>query len=225
MASVFLSYARGDDGRFVRRLYRDLRKAGFDVWFDMVSMPSRQLTFYQEIRDAIAAADRLVLVVGSHAVTSDYVNQEWRFACIDAQKCVSAVVRRDGQQPDGARIDGYDLIPEDLRAIHAEDFRDDKSYRSHLANLIRQLSEPAPRPGRLVGVPELPAHYIAPTARLRELRSLPLADLERPVVVTGAAARVGLQGMGGIGKTVLASALARTPDIRRVCLPESQTAR
>src|SRR5271157_288848 len=41
MTSVFLSYARGDDVEpfdpatsFVTRLYRDLKAAGFHVWFD-----------------------------------------------------------------------------------------------------------------------------------------------------------------------------------------------
>jgi hypothetical protein len=51
MTSIFLSYARDGDEAFVRRLHADLAKAGFDVWFDRVSMPSRQLTFHQEIRD------------------------------------------------------------------------------------------------------------------------------------------------------------------------------
>ena len=68
---VFLSYARRDDfdpadpttpldperfdpeRSFVARLYRDLTAQGFDVWFDRVSMPSRGLTFYQQIRDAV----------------------------------------------------------------------------------------------------------------------------------------------------------------------------
>jgi len=36
---LFLSYARDDDEPFVRRLYDDLIKAGFDVWFDRLSMP------------------------------------------------------------------------------------------------------------------------------------------------------------------------------------------
>ena len=31
----------------------------------------------------------------------------------------------------------------------------------------------------------------------------------KPVVITGASSRVGLQGMGGIGKSVLAAAVAR----------------
>ena len=57
MTSIFLSYARNDDEAFVHRLYADLTNAGFDVWFDRVSMPSRQLTFHQEIRDAIAARE------------------------------------------------------------------------------------------------------------------------------------------------------------------------
>lgn len=74
MPTVFLSYARGDDEPFVRRLYDDLTAHGFTVWFDRVSMPSRNLTFHQEIRDAIAARERLVLVVGPKAAVSDHVH-------------------------------------------------------------------------------------------------------------------------------------------------------
>jgi hypothetical protein len=59
MRTIFLSSARGDDEPFVRRLYDDLTVHGFDVWFDRVSMPSRQFTFFQEIRDASAARERL----------------------------------------------------------------------------------------------------------------------------------------------------------------------
>jgi hypothetical protein len=57
VTSIFLSYARNDDETSVRRLYADLTCARFEVWFDHVSMPSRQLTFHQEIRDAMAAHD------------------------------------------------------------------------------------------------------------------------------------------------------------------------
>ena len=55
MTSIFLSYARNDDETFARRLHADLTSAGFDVWIDRVCMPAQQLTFHQEIRDAIAA--------------------------------------------------------------------------------------------------------------------------------------------------------------------------
>jgi hypothetical protein len=82
--------------------------AGFDVWFDRVAMPSRLLTFHQEIRDAITACDRLVLVVGPNAVTSRYVKQEWRFAYYKAVKCVNPIVRLDGVDAAGKKIDAYD---------------------------------------------------------------------------------------------------------------------
>lgn len=41
MTSIFLSCARSDDEAFVRGLHADLMKAGFDAWFDRVSMPAR----------------------------------------------------------------------------------------------------------------------------------------------------------------------------------------
>jgi WD40 repeat protein len=225
MPSIFLSYARSDDEVFVHRLHADLTKAGFDVWFDRISMPSRQLTFHQEIRDAIAARDRLLLVVGPGVLTSDYVKQEWCFAYFEAGKCVNPIVRLDGRKDrgryaDGATsgdqvIDGYELLPEDLKLLHAEDFRDDAHYDAHLANLIQQLSEAIPPVGKLVAVPELPPSFIAQPDRIKALRDLLLVDLQKPVVVSGGAARVGLQGMGGIGKSVLASALAHRPEVRR----------
>jgi WD40 repeat protein len=213
-SKLFLSYARGDDEPFVRRLYDDLQSAEFDVWFDRPDMPSRLLTFYQEIRDAIAERDRVLLVVGPKAATSDYVNQEWRSA-LEMGKCVNPIVRLNGQGEDGGFIDGYSLVPEELRLIHAEDFRDDSRYEEHLENLVRQLAEPAPPLGKLVAVPTLPPHYRAQPERLKALRDALLVDLQKPVVITGAAARVGVQGMGGIGKSVLAAALARDQNVRR----------
>src|SRR5439155_17525340 len=94
---VFLSYARDDDEPFAHRLYADLTARGFDVWFDRVPMPSRQLTFHDEIRDAIAACERLIVVVGPKAMASDYVTQEWQFAYFAANKCVNPTVRPDGR--------------------------------------------------------------------------------------------------------------------------------
>jgi WD40 repeat protein len=206
---VFLSYARGDDEAFAQRLHIELTKAGFDVWFDRVSMPSRQLTFLQEIRDTIAACDRVLLVVGPRAVASDYVTQEWRFG-LEIGKGINPVVRLNPEKGDG-----YDLIPEELKLLHTEDFRDDSSFTKHFKNLVRQLSSPVAPPGQLIGVPTLPTHYQAQPERLKALKQQVLADIQRPLIVTGAAARVGVQGMGGIGKSVLAAALGRDLETRR----------
>lgn len=212
---VFLSYARDDDEPFVHKLRDDLAEAGFKVWLDRRSMSSRGLTFHQEIRDAIMESDRLILIVGPHALRSDYVTQEWQFAYFAANKCVNPIIRLDGKDADGRAVDGRALVPEDLKLLHAEDFRDDAHYMASLQNLIRQLSERLKPVGKLVAVPELPPGYRAQPERLRALRDLLLIDLRKPVVVSGATARVGLQGMGGIGKSVLANALAHHPEVQR----------
>ncbi len=211
MTKIFLSYARGDDGEpfapgssFVARLYRDLRHAGFDVWFDRVCMPSRNLTFLQEIRDVIASCDRLVLIVGPHAVASDHVRQEWQFAYFQSEKIVTPIIRA-GE---------LTLIPDELKLLHCEDFRRDADYSMHLQQLVRILTDQPPPLGKLIAVPGLPDHLLARTDRLIAVRDALRADLDRPVVVGGSAMHVGLHGMGGIGKSVLASVLAHDRKIR-----------
>jgi hypothetical protein len=80
MTSVFLSYARNDDEPFVRRLHADLKKAGFDAWFDKDDLRSRGLPFHQEIKDAVRLRDRLIYIGGPRATASPYVREEWQFA-------------------------------------------------------------------------------------------------------------------------------------------------
>ena len=106
MTTVFLSYGRGDDEPFVERLCQALKARGLDVWYDRESLSSRGRTFHQEIRDAIAARDRLVLVVGPHAVSSEYVRQEWQFA-LEADKVVTPILR----------IGDYPLVPDELKLL------------------------------------------------------------------------------------------------------------
>jgi len=97
---LFLSYARGDDEPFVKRLYAELTQAGFKVWFDRVSLPSRQLTFHQEIKDAILKeTDRLIYVAGPKAALSDYVRAEWQFALECDHVVVTPILRLGDYEP------------------------------------------------------------------------------------------------------------------------------
>src|SRR4029077_7562205 len=102
-STVFLSYARDDDERFVARLHADLTARGFDVWWDRVCMPSRGLMFNQEIRDAVDTAERLIEVIGPAAIRSPSVRQEWEYA-LSACKVVTPILR----------IGDYTLLPEEL---------------------------------------------------------------------------------------------------------------
>jgi len=53
---------------------------------------SRALTFLQEIRDAIHGPNRMVVVIGPKAVTSDYVRAEWQYALVE-DKAVAHILR------------------------------------------------------------------------------------------------------------------------------------
>jgi tetratricopeptide (TPR) repeat protein len=202
--TLFLSYARGDDEPFVARLNEDLTARGFDVWWDRMSMPARGLTFLHEIRDAIDARQRFVLVIGPKAVASDYVVAEWQHA-VTYGKAINPILR----------LDDFSLVPDELKSLHVEDFRDDARYAFHLENLVRQLLEPVAPMGRLVGLPSLPQHLLTRPDNVRSLKNSLLADLKRPEVVSGRATCIGIGGMGGIGKSVLANLLARDTEIRR----------
>lgn len=208
---VFLSYARADDNKdyddasksFMRRLYDDLTKANFEVWWDRKKLPTRALTFLQEIRDAVAASDKLVLVVGENALISDYVKAEWEFAL---SQCIPVIpILRQGE---------YTSIPDALKNYNAPDFRDDTKYKERLVDLVRILSEPTSPLGGLVGVPELPDNYIE-REMLNDVRSAVLIDSEKPVVVTAKQRTTTMHGVGGIGKSTLAAAVGRSCEIRR----------
>jgi WD40 repeat protein len=205
MTSVFLSYARADDESFVRRLHDDLCSQGFSVWWDRESLMSRGLTYHQEIKDAIREGiERLVYVAGPAAARSSHVREEWRIA-LDLDKHVIPILRA-GE---------FEEIPEPLQGLHCDDFRDDAKYVTQLAKLVENLRRPPPPLGALIGVPSLPAHFLGRPDLMRRVKDALLVDLQKPVVITAATSRVGVQGMGGIGKSVLAAALARDTGIRR----------
>jgi len=69
--------------------------------------------------------------------------------------------------------------------------------------------------GALHGVPPQRPHFQERPEELNELKRALLAETHGAVGITGAAQKLGLHGQGGIGKTVLAIALANDEDIRR----------
>jgi NB-ARC domain/TIR domain/APAF-1 helical domain len=211
---IFLSYARADDGEpfdpgtsFVARLYRDLTACDFDVWWDRERMPSRALPFPQEIQNAVEQCERLVFVAGPKATqASEWCSYEWRHA-LKFARAINPILRSCD----------FESLPSEMRFLDLDtrDFRDDSAYAGQLEALVRQLREPVAPMGKLIGVPSLPPHFLAQPDRLRALKEAVLADLHRAVVITPETARTGLHGMGGIGKSVLATTLALDAEVRR----------
>lgn len=206
MSGVFLSYARSDDEPYVRDLYNHLHAGGFDAWFDREHMPSRSLTFLQEIRDAIRARDRLLVILGPAAVKSDYVRAEWQAALVEG-KAVTPILR----------LGDYDLVPPELKNLHCPDVRTTRPVDAALAEVIRLLNEPVPPLGVLLGsMPAVPPHFQPRPDDLSQLAGTILYEVEHPVVLDPPQRTTLLHGMGGVGKSVLAAAFARATSTRRV---------
>jgi WD40 repeat protein len=67
----------------------------------------------------------------------------------------------------------------------------------------------------LYGVPELPRAFIPRPEYLTAIKDALLSEESNTVGITGKTLRVGLQGMGGIGKTTLAVALAHDLEVQK----------
>lgn len=199
---IFLSYVRSDDEPFVKRLYEDL-KDEFDVWWDRVSMPNRGPTFTQEIRDAIEQADRLLLVAGTGALSSDYVKYEWMYA-YEIGKAINIALRKCD----------YTDLPEELKNYDAPDFREDADYDERLQTLVRQMTEPVAPMGQFHDVPALPPHFLQRPDALDALRDLVIADVNKPTLITAEKRVTAVEGMSGIGKSGLATAFAHDRKVR-----------
>lgn len=199
---IFISYARADDEPFVEKLYHDL-KDEFDIWWDRETMSNRGKTFLQEIRDAIDWSDRLILIAGPGAFTSDYVRDEWQYAYA-TYKGINIVLR----------LGDYSDFPEQLSGFDAPDFRDNDDYDERLVTLRRQLSEPLAPVGAFHNVPALPPHFLNRPEALDTLRDLVIADVDKPTLISAENAITAVEGMGGIGKSALATAFAHDRKVR-----------
>ncbi len=208
LPSVFLSYARADDEALTRRLRDRLEDAGVSVWFDRDSLPSRGLTFVQEIRDAIHGRDRVVLVLGLAALSSQYVEAEWRYA-LEAAKVVIPVVT---DLPAGKGIE--DALPRELSRLQIVDARDRREAWV-VEELLRHLGMPEPRLGPLLHVPPPPPHYQPRRLAARRVESALQLDQAQRLTADVRERTMVLHGMGGVGKSVAAAAVARHIQVRR----------
>ena len=128
---VFLSHSVKDD-EFVRRLARDLVKAGFSVWVDLSHiMPGE--SFAQAIDASMRASRFVVVVMSPNYFQSAWTNHEYQSALAQELQMKANSVRvipllyRDCD------------IPPMLRTKVWVDFTDDHRYELVLGDLVRDL--------------------------------------------------------------------------------------
>jgi hypothetical protein len=186
-------------------LHGELTAVGFRVWWDRISMPSRSLTFHQEIRDAIEVHDRTIIILGPRAVTSEYVRAEWQYA-LAADKVVSPVLR----------LGTYDIVPPELKSLHCVNATEQRDEGEALAEIRRIAQEPPPPVGRPFHVPSPPPHFQPRVDQFTRFSSRFVLDEAERIALPSSRRTIVLQGMAGLGKSVLAASLAKATATRRL---------
>ena len=239
---VFVSYSREDETwrrRFAEMLSPLVRERRLEVWSD-----DRMVTGYEwrpQLAEAISRARAALLLVSPSFLASDFImDQELpaliqkgvRLAPVLVRPCLWQTVpvlkalqwahdpERDGPVSDSANQERQIVAAcLALNGLLAAD--------GTVAPLCMPILASA-GPGGAVsatagaGLGELhdvppPPRAAVPREELAGLRAAVLSGGDGVVGVTGAA--LGIYGQGGIGKTVLAAALARDEQVRR-CFPD-----
>jgi tetratricopeptide (TPR) repeat protein len=216
MHDLFLSYARNDDEPFVRRLYEALTARGLDVFFDRERLPNPGTEFPESLRNAVLSSKRLALIVGPVALESAFVTKEWRTAATSPD-CIPIIPLLRVPLSPGKPNEDFALLPEGMRKIDTIDFRDNKQFDEKLAYLVRQLSEEPGPPAQKHGLAwfKLPRGYVLRHDLWGELDTAVRGDAISEQVATSRERMTALQGMAGLGKTVMAAAYAQACAVRR----------
>jgi hypothetical protein len=76
---AFISYGRADSLAFGRKLYEQLLKVGFKIWFDQNDIPLG-VDFQNQIDDGIEKAHNFLFIIAPHSVNSPYCLKEIELA-------------------------------------------------------------------------------------------------------------------------------------------------
>jgi WD40 repeat protein len=231
---VFVSYAHEDKElcrRLVLMLGLVLRERGYGAWWDQTMVAG---AWRDQIYDSLDRAVASLLLVSEYSLTSEFIINE-ELPLLLARGRVAPVYARPCPWRSVSAIAGLQFLGSTERALTERRAGDLAAALTDLAQRApdflglptlmpgsltgaavaasiprTEAAVPSDRPGPLHGVPEIPTNYFARPAELDTLRALVLGDGR-----AGTGDAVGVQGTGGMGKTVLATALARDPTVRR----------
>jgi hypothetical protein len=195
--SVFISYARKDGAQLAKRLLGDLRREGFDVWLDTQEIAGGA-TWTREIEEALDSAQVVLALLTSGSYISEICRAE-QLRALRHGKCVIPLLAQRGAD-----------VPLHLETKNYRDFTASSTQEGRFKELLEDIRG---RKGvelkeeyrqTYVTAPPLPANFVDRPEALKALRNALITDGEsRHIALTA------LNGMGGIGKTVLAQALCQ----------------
>jgi hypothetical protein len=202
---IFLSYARSnlEHARYLRERIEAELGAG-SVWHDVRDLGGDH--WWSEIESAIrreSGVEHVVLVSSRDALSRPVVIDEWRLADRDG-KTVTPVFwsAREGFTPPE-----IETLPARLRAKSLIDLSLEPA--NAWAKFMARLQQPGRGQRRPYMAPPLPEAFVQRPAEFVRLKSALLDARGDAIAITAS-----LRGAGGFGKTVLAAALARDPEIQ-----------
>jgi len=194
-ARLFISYAHRDGKDLALRLQRSLKVIGFDAWLDRQRLRGGS-SWTTEIETALDASDVVLALLTPGSYISDICRAE-QLRSLRKGKCVIPVLGQKNAD-----------IPLHLETKNYRDFTVFADYEDRLRQLLADISAhdgatlSEDYRETYVTAPPLPANFVARLEALAALRAALITDAgTRQIALTA------LEGMGGIGKTVLAQAL------------------
>ena len=195
-SGVFISYARSDGEKFANDLRQRLEGEGIPLWQDRISMEGGR-DWWLQITEALEQVEYMALVITPHALKSDTVRKEWRYARQEGV-CVYPIK--------GTRDLYIDGLPRWMRSVHFYDLeREWQKFVNDLKTRCQTKRVP-------FMVEDLPEGFVPRPGEFDQLLRL-LTDEQRKEQIAITAA---LKGAGGYGKTTLAKALCHDELIQEV---------
>jgi WD40 repeat protein len=201
---VFIPYARKDGAVLAQRLQADLGAQGFDAWLDTQRIAGGA-SWTMEIEQALDACQVALALLTPGSYVSEICRAEQIYALREGKRVIPLLAQS------GCKI------PLHLEAKNYRDFTGAKPYAAQFGLLLDDI-----RLGRnavplrpefrttYVTAPPLPRNYVQRPEALANLRNALITDGSGPSIALTA-----LEGMGGIGKTILAQALCHDEVIQQ----------
>lgn len=204
---VFISYARRDGRDLALRFQQDLTNIGYTVWLDTSEIEGGT-SWSNEIEDAIENCHIVVALLSHGSFISEICRAEQLRSLRKGKPVIPVLV-----QPDAER-------PLHLEHLNYRDFSDPTQYQDTFQILKQDLlsDENVPLPSvqreTIIAAPPLPPHFVSRAEDLDFLRHTVIGDnTDQQIALTA------LRGMGGIGKSVLATALCYD-DVIQAAFPD-----
>ena len=193
---IFISYAHRDGAELAKRLQKDLKAKRFDPWLDKQRLHGGS-SWTKDIETALDKADFVLALLTPGSYVSEICRAE-QLRSLRKGKCVIPLKAHENT----------DIIPLHLETKNYRDFTTTGNYTNAFAKLLEDLHarkgiKLKPRFRQTyVTAPPLPVNFVERPEALEALRDALITDDGGSQIALTA-----LEGMSGIGKTVLAQAL------------------